>query len=113
MRFIETDTEGPSGPDDLPLALPTPQTVLVAQTVEVEPEQKSRAARALKIVNRLLVSRGLTSKFFNELPLSCVKAMLKALFEHGSIGMECVLYGRGTDVPATWTLNTQKVAIFT
>ena len=39
---------------------------------------------ALKIVNRLLISRGFTCHVFDRLPLSCAEAMLKALSEHAS-----------------------------
>ena len=43
---------------------------------------------ALKIVNRLLISRGFTCHVFNGLPLSCAEAMLKALSEHASENLD-------------------------
>jgi len=49
-KFIDPNTEGPTGPDVQLLALPTPAAV--PDTCVAEPEQKSRAVRALTFVNR-------------------------------------------------------------
>ena len=50
MTFIDPPAEGPSGPHVQLLALPAPAAV--PDTCVAEPEQKSRAARALKFVKQ-------------------------------------------------------------